>query len=124
MSYYIGTGPTDVINSFIKRYFYGIRRNDDGELFLVSSNQLKGGEDALTINELGDAAQNYPDFEEGIDFLDGINETHDIVYENLRYQQFRWDDRGLLYYVDDDGYLVLRVSEKYTYPENISSPGY
>ena len=28
------------------------------------------------------------------------------------------------YYVDDDGYLVLRVSEKYTYPENISSPGY
>ena len=75
MSYYIGTGPTDVINSFIKRYFYGIRRNDDGELFLVSSDQLKGGEDALTINELGDAAQNYPDFEEGIDFLDGINET-------------------------------------------------
>ena len=102
MSYYIGTGPSDVINSFIKRYYYGIRRNDDGELFLVTSDQLKGGEDALTINELGDAADNFPDFEEGIDFLDGINETHDIVYKNLRYQQFRWDNRSLLYYVNDE----------------------
>ena len=124
MSYYIGTGPSDVINSFIKRYYYGIRRNDDGELFLVTSDQLKGGEDALTINELGDAADNFPDFEEGIDFLDGINETHDIVYKNLRYQQFRWDNRSLLYYVNDEGYLVLRVSEKYSYPEGISGPGY
>ena len=49
-------------------------------IIFSKSDQLKGGEDALTINELGDAAQNYPDFEEGIDFLDGINETHDIVY--------------------------------------------
>ena len=125
MSYYIGTTPTEVANGFIKRYFYGLRRNDDGELFLVQLDQLRGGnENVVIVNDLGIAAENYPDFEEGIDFLDGINETHDIVYENLRYQQFRWDDRGLLYYVDDDGYLVLRVSEKYTYPENISSPGY
>ena len=30
MSHYIGSNPTDVANGFIKRYFYGLRRNDDG----------------------------------------------------------------------------------------------
>ncbi len=124
MSYYIGTGPADVINSFIKRYFYGMRRNDDGELFLLKSDQQKGGEDAITINEVGDATANFPDFEEGINYLDGINETHDIVYKNLRYQQLKWDNRSLLYYVDSDGYLVLKVSEKHTYPTDTSAPGY
>ncbi len=124
MSYYIGTGPADVINSFIKRYFYGMRRNDNGELFLLKSDQQKGGEDAITINEVGDATENFPDFEEGINYLDGINETHDIVYKNLRYQQLKWDNRSLLYYVDSDGYLVLKVSEKHTYPTDTSAPGY
>jgi len=124
MSYYIGTGPADVINSFIKRYFYGMRRNDDGEMFLLKSDQQKGGEDAITINEVGEASGNFPDFEEGINYLDGINETHDIVYKNLRYQQLKWDNRSLLYYVDSDGYLVLKVSEKHTYPTDTSAPGY
>ena len=91
MSYYIGTGPADVINSFIKRYFYGMRRNTDGELFLLKSDQQKGGSDAITINEVGEASGNFPDFEEGISYLDGINETHDIVYDNLRYQQLNSD---------------------------------
>ena len=35
MSYYIGTTPAEVAPGFIKRYFYGLRRNEDGELFLV-----------------------------------------------------------------------------------------
>ena len=75
MSYYIGTSPTDVIGSFIKRYFYGMRRNDDGELFLIVADQLAGNQDSVTINELGIAEDNFLDFEEGIDFLSllGLN---------------------------------------------------
>lgn len=70
MTYYIGTSPTDVIGSFIKRYFYGLRRNDDGELFLVQSDQLAGGdENIVVINDLGVAEESYQDFEEGIDFM-------------------------------------------------------
>ena len=126
MTYYIGTSPTDVIGSFIKRYFYGLRRNDDGELFLVQSDQLAGGEEnVVTINDLGVAAESYQDFEEGIDFLSGVDENHEIVYNNLRYPQFRWDNRGLTYFIDpSDGQFIQRLSEKYVYPENISSPAY
>lgn len=47
MTYYIGTSPTDVINGFIKRYMYGLRRNDDGELFLVKIDQLSGGDENI-----------------------------------------------------------------------------
>jgi len=113
MTYYIGTSPTDVIGSFIKRYFYGLRRNDDGE------------ENIVVINDLGVAAESYQDFEEGIDFLSGVDENHEIVYNNLRYPQFKWDNRSLTYFIDPaDGQFIQRLSEKYVYPANISSPAY
>lgn len=125
MSYYIGTSPTDVIGSFIKRYFYGMRRNNDGELFLIVADQLAGNQDSVTINELGVAEDNFLDFEEGIDFLDGIDANHNIVYKNLRYQQIRWDDRSLVYYVEPNtGQFVQRVTETYVYPDGISGTGY
>jgi len=126
MTYYIGTSPTDVINGFIKRYMYGMRRNDDGELFLVKIDQLSGGDENIAvINDIGVAAENYLDFEEGINYLAGINEDHEIVNDNLRYPQFRWDNRSLTYFIDpSDGQFIQRLSETYTYPTNISSPAY
>jgi len=125
-SFYLGNNPQDVLDGIIKRYLYGLRRNSDGELFLVKIDQLQGGDDQVaTINEVGVRAENLPDFEEGIDFLEGIDEDHEIVYDNLRYQQLRWDGRSLTYYIDPvDGQFIQRLSEGYTYPENISSPAY
>ena len=124
MSHYIGNSPESIVNGFIKRYFYGMRRNDDSELFLLRVDQLSG-EGTATINDLGVGENNYPDFEEGIDFLEGIDENHNIVYENLRYQQIKWDGRLLTYYIDPtDGQFIIRISEDYQYPDNISTPGY
>tara|TARA_B110000503_G_scaffold10135_1_gene13640 strand:- start:741 stop:1163 length:423 start_codon:yes stop_codon:yes gene_type:complete len=124
--YYIGTSPSEVLNGFIKRYFYGLRRNDDGELFLIRVDQLQGGAGAaLVINDLGDSIENFPDFEEGIDFLEGIDADHNVQYDNLRYQQMKWEGRALLYYIEPEtGHFVQRISEAYTYPENESSPAY
>ena len=126
MSYYIGTSPSEVLGGFIKRYFYGLRRNDDGELFLVVSDQLGSGDDnSVVINDIGPSEENFPDFEEGIDFLDGVDQDHNVVYDNLRYQQIKWEGRSLLYYIEPDtGVFVQRISEGYTYPANIGSSGY
>ena len=124
MSHYIGNNPDSIINGFIKRYYYGMRRNDDGELFLIRVDQLSG-EGTAVINDIGVGENNFPDFEEGIDYLEGIDADHDIVYENLRYPQIKWDGRLLTYYVDPvDGQFIVRISEDYNYPENISGPGY
>ena len=126
MTYYIGTSPSEVLGGFIKRYFYGLRRNDDGELFLIVSDQLSSGdENSVVINEIGPSEENFPDFEEGIDFLDGLDENHAIVYQNLRYQQIKWDGRALLYYIEPNtGHFVQRISEAYEYPTGISSTSY
>ena len=125
MTQYIGNSPTDVLNGFIKRYFYGLRRNDDGEVFLVRLDQLGQGEEPISINELGSADGNFPDFEEGIDFLDGIDVDHEQIYPNLRYQQFKWENRSLLYYIEEEtGFFVQRISEAYEYPDKVSTPGY
>jgi len=126
MTHYVGNTPQDVLAGIIKRYFYGIRRNIDGELFLIRSDQLAAGQDnPVVINDIGEAEDNFPDFEEGIDFLDGIDEDHNFLYENLRYPQIKWDGRSILYYVDPaDGQLILRISEGYEYPQNISAEGY
>jgi len=126
MSHYVGNNPQDVLTGVIKRYFYGLRRNDDGELFLIRVDQLQGGNDhSVIINDLGNADENYSDFEEGIDFLDGIDEDHNIIYDNLRYPQLRWDGRSLLYYIEPGtGQFVQRISEGYNYPDGISTEGY
>ena len=126
MSRYIGISPEKVLDGFAKKFLYGLRRNDDGELFLIRVDQLGTGDDnSIVINEQGSSDENFPDFEEGIDFLDGVDEDHDIVYANLRYTQLKWDDRSLLFYIDSDtGQFIQLISEGHQFEENISSPGY
>lgn len=126
MTYYVGSNPQDVLGGITKRYMYGLRRNEDGELYLVRVDQLQGGADnSIVVNDLGVAEENFPDFEEGIDFLEGIDANHNVVYDNLRYPQIKWDGRSLLYYIETDtGFLVQRVSEAYEYPEKLGTPGY
>lgn len=126
MSRYIGISPEKVLDGFAKKFLYGLRRNDDGELFLIRADQLGTGDDnSIVINEQGSSDENFPDFEEGIDFLDGVDEDHDIVYANLRYTQLKWDDRSLLFYIDSDtGQFIQLISEGHQFEENISSPGY
>ena len=45
--------------------------------------------------------------------------NHEKVYENLNYEQFKWDNRSLMYYIDDSGNLVVRINEGYTYPTGV-----
>lgn len=126
MTYYVGNSPQNVLDGIIKRYFYALRRNDDGELYLVKVDQLQGGSNnVVTVNDVGISSENFPDFEEGIDFLEGIDDNHDVVYPNLRYPQIKWDGRSLLYFIDPtDGQFIQRISEGYVYPTDHSSPAY
>ena len=64
-------------------------------------------------------AQNFEDFDEAQDFFEGRNVNHEKVYLNLNYEQFRWDNRSINYYIDDSGNLVARVNEGYEYPTGV-----
>lgn len=120
-NYYLGTSPEEALGDS-PRYFYGLRRNSDGELFLVRSDQLKDIDD-VELNTPGSIGETFEDFEAGIDFLDGIDSDHEVIYDNLKYPQYKWDNRSIFYYVDSQGQLVMRINRSYTYPTGISSNG-
>ena len=115
---FLGLGIQDMVNQTGNRYFYGLRRTDDGELFVAKVDQLKS-DDSVQINNEGDPAENYEDFAEGEDFYEGRNVNHEKVYTNLKYEQYRWDNKNIFYYIDDSGNLVARVNEGYTYPTGV-----
>lgn len=118
-TYYLGTTPIESLGES-PRYWYALRRNIDGELFLVRSDQLIDN-DAYELNIPGPPEEDFTDFEIGIDYLDGIDEEHELVDANMFYPQYKWDDRSVFYYVDNNGMLVVRVNKGYSYPTGISS---
>jgi hypothetical protein len=118
-NYYLGRDPIDTLGQS-PRYWYALRRNQDGELFIVRSDQLTD-KDAYEINTPGDPADNFEDFEPGVDFFDGIDTEHEPEFENMFYPQYRWDDRSIFYYVDSQGQLIQRINQGYTYPTGTSS---
>lgn len=117
--YYLGTSPEETLGDS-PRYWYAIRRNEDGELFLLRSDQLKD-KDSVELNIPGDPAENFEDFEPGVDYFDGIDANHNKPDENLVWTQYRWDNRSMLYYVDSEGRLVQRINQSYAYPTGHSS---
>ena len=119
--YYIGTSPEQSLGNS-PRYFYAVRRNEDGELFFLRSDQIKD-KDIITINNPGVPSENFEDLEPGIDYFEGIDEDHEATDDNLFFTQYRWDDRSILYYIDDEGQLVQRINFNYEYPDGISSDG-
>lgn len=118
-SYYLGTTPTEGLGDS-PRYWYALRRNDDGELFLVRSDQIID-RDAYELNIPGPPEEDFDNFVVGTDYLDGVDLTHELVKENMYYPQYRWDDRSLFYYVDGEGMFVVRINKGYSYPSGISS---
>jgi|TARA_R100001460_G_scaffold88166_2_gene129669 hypothetical protein len=96
------------------RYFYGLRRTDAGELYMVKSDLLRL-EDGVQLNRPGNIDENYNNWSRGEDFFEGRDQQHRKTYPNLVYEQYKWDGRNLFYYVNKEGELVLKVNEAHTY---------
>jgi len=114
------------VNVYLKegvkdRYFYGLYRTDEGMLYLGRVDQLARN-DSIQVNNPGASANDFTDFDQGYDFFEGRDLNHEKVFLNLRYEQFRWDDVNLDYFINDDGELCVRVNSKkgegvVTYPD-------
>ena len=118
-NYYLGRDPVETLGTS-PRYWYALRRNNDGELYIVRSDQVIDKE-AYELNIPGSPEENFEDFEPGVDYFDGIKADHEPEYENMYYTQYRWDDRSIFYYVDSQGLLVQRINQGYSYPSGIST---
>lgn len=117
-NYYLGTDPQTALGD-TPRFFYGLRKNENGSMFMARIDNIRD-KDAVVLNIPGEETDNYTDFEVGVDFFEGLDVNHNTPFPNLNYQQYRWDDRSLFYYVDADGQLVVRVGNSYNYDEGSS----
>ena len=122
MTQYAGNDAGFVTGQIDGRYFYGLRRTEQGELFFTKVDQMDPNA-VVQVNEPGDPANNFNEFEQGVDFFEGRDQNHEIVYSNLKYEQMRWDNRHVNYYINDAGEFVMRLNKPYTYPTDISSDG-
>lgn len=116
-NYFLGRDQADLIGDE-PRFLYALRRTDDGELYFVRIDQLSRA-DAIEVNKTGPEEDNFNEFEVGTDFFEGRDVDHELVFANLNYEQYRWDDRSLYYYIDADGQLIARVGTKYQYPTGV-----
>lgn len=119
---YVGENSDQIVSSVKDRYFYGLRRTDKGELFLGKMDQL-APDGEIQINKPGDNANDFDDFEEGSDFYEGRNVSHELAYSNLNYEQYRWAEKNLWYYINSEGELVASVNKKVAYDDGSSSAG-
>ena len=113
-NYVFGNDPSEVLGG-APRYLYALRRTDDGELYFDRVDQLSKT-DSIQVNAPADGAEDYDEFEVGVDFFEGRDVFHNLTYDNLNYEQYRWDNRSIYYYLNNEGELVARVGQKYTYP--------
>jgi len=118
-NYFLGNEKPEV-NDTSPNYFYALRRTDDGDLYFTRVNQLSKNE-TIQINASGDVNDDYTGFDVGQDFFEGRDIFHNLVHPNLNYEQMKWDNRNLFYYVNSEGELVVRIGQTYQYdtPDNI-----
>jgi hypothetical protein len=118
MTYYIGGeyNLSDILGDGNPRYFYALRRTDEGTLYFSKIDQLKDT-DSITVNVPGPNASNFEQFEYGVDFFDGRLATdHSRPYPNLYFDQYRWDGKNCYYYINEaTGELIVRINQAYTY---------
>lgn len=86
-------------------FIHALRRDEDGMLWYT---KVK-----TTDNEVADFHRTdgtpYPDFLEGIDYVEETTEEKSYTNHPAdKYQQYRFDFRRITYFIDDDGYLVAR----------------
>jgi len=121
MTYYIGmdANMNNLLGEGNPRYFYALRRDEEGLLYFAKIDQLTDS-GLITINNSGLTQNDFPDFEYGVDFFDGrLEEDHSRPYSNLQWDQFRWDTKNAFYYINANGELIVRINQNYIYPPEL-----
>jgi len=121
MTYFVGNDASlsNVLGEGNPRYFYALRRDEEGLLYFAKVDQLTDT-GLVTINNSGLTENDYTDFEYGVDFFDGrLLEDHSRPYSNLQWDQYRWDNKNVYYYINTAGELIVRINQAYVYPPEL-----
>jgi hypothetical protein len=103
----------DSYNNSDPHYYYALRKNHDGELFFCRVDINDNTEELILFENL------MPEEFEGItypgeEYYDNRSpETHELQYTTaqVKYEQWRWDNRFITYYIDDNGYFTVAINK-------------
>jgi len=106
-----GNGSDDLGNDF---FIHALDRDEKGMLTYTKIRSINPTEIADFTRKDGTP---YLDIATGLyDYVEETTEEKSLYNSPQdRYQQFRFDPRKLSYFIDDDGFLVLRFNEDYDY---------
>ena len=94
---------------------HALRRDKDGMLHYTKA---RSTEDAVFDFHRLDGEQ-YENFLQGTDYVTAPAGAKTLTTDpDDKYQQFRFDFRNILYFIDDEGYLVARLNKTYDYTTN------
>lgn len=102
-------GGTSDSNAY---YFYALRREDDGTLFIRRDDVAN---DTISPDIFGD---NKPATFDGnfidVDYDSGRNADHTLEYteDEVKYEQWFWDNKLASFYIDADGQLVVAYGKE------------
>jgi len=107
--------PTDSTETELGNDFYvhALRKDEDGMLIYT---RIRSIDDDMADFTRKDGTP-YLDIAAGLyDYVEEVTEEKSLYNNPLdRYQQFRFDERKISYFIDDDGYFVIRFNEPYDY---------
>lgn len=120
MTYYIGqVSAVELLGEGNPRFFYAIRRDDEGLLYFSRIDQITDTS-SITINNPGLSENDFTEFEYGVDFFDGrLEADHSRPFSNLQWDQYRWDARNMSYYINENGEFIVRINQAYVYPPEL-----
>ena len=94
---------------------HALRRDSEGMLYYTKA---RSTDDAVFDFHRLDGEQ-YENFLQGTDYVTAPSGAKTLTTDpDDKYQQFRFDFRNILYFIDDEGYLVARLNKTYDYTTN------
>ena len=100
-----GSGGGKLVSQENNFHIHALRREPDGMLVYT---KVRTTDNAVIDFHRTDGTP-YPDFLEGIDYVEETTEEKSYTNHPAdKYQQYRFDFRRITYFIDDDGYLVAR----------------
>ena len=119
-NYYAKNAETSKRERF---YFYGLNRNDDDGFITLYKVDINDNDNQVPIQSPGIEAENpriFDKFAIGEDFFEGRDIEHELVYDGLICEQYRWDTKNSYYFIDDEGNLCVRINYPYQYSEGVT----
>lgn len=99
--------------------FHGLRRTSDGMLIYTledtNSNTIIDVFNQPTDGVFASLNEDYTDALPTGRERNNVNGMGDLNDANDKYQQYRFEDKKVRYFIDDAGYMVARLNANYSY---------